>query len=173
MSRYIILVFVSSIIFHVSLASLISSFAKSPQQTGYAQRWTVIAAASGNSSLFYALVITGLIYKSTDAGYSWVPLSVLNRNWYAMHCSGDGSRVYAGVTGNFIYTSSDYGTSWNATGSPTKNWADISSPYSGGFVAAVNDGYNSIDYIYISKRLRYKLGPIWFASKMEMHLSII
>jgi hypothetical protein len=85
----------------------------------------------------------GSIYRSTNAGLSWVITGAPITNWVSVTCSADGSRIVAATAGsspsdpNPLYLSNDSGLTWALMPSPQAWWSQIvSSADSGRLVAA-------------------------------------
>jgi photosystem II stability/assembly factor-like uncharacterized protein len=97
------------------------------QLTGSGKRQWRGITCSDNGTIIFACAFNDYIYKSTNNGKTWVPvtLSLSRRNWTALSCSADAKTIIACATwnlygpsdsefgrGDYIYISRNSGTSW-------------------------------------------------------------
>ena len=103
-----------------------------------------------NEGKYQTAVVNGeYIYRSTDYGVSWNPITTYSKNWSSVSVSSSGQYQTAVVNGEYIYRSEDYGVSWNPITTYSKNWSSISVSLSGQYQTAVVNGeyiYRSTDY---------------------------
>jgi photosystem II stability/assembly factor-like uncharacterized protein len=97
---------------------------------------------------------TGLIYTSTDFGYSWssgVKYHLTDTNGLSiLSSSSDGIKLVAAVRGGYIYTSKDSGVTWTERRSSGKRyWSSIASSTDGTTLIAC-ESYGLAGYIYTS-----------------------
>jgi hypothetical protein len=84
-------------------------------------RLSALAVSSTNANLIYAGSPGGGIWRTTNGGTNWTPLSDNNSTWMSVFALAidpiNNGRVYAGFSGNNgIVISTDGGNSWTASG---------------------------------------------------------
>jgi photosystem II stability/assembly factor-like uncharacterized protein len=75
--------------------------------------WTSVASSAEGTRLV-AVAGSGDIYRSTDAGTNWEPVTAPNANWSGVASSADGCKLVAVANGGGIYT-------WQTTPTPALN----------------------------------------------------
>jgi len=105
------------------------------------RNWSAITCNSIDGFTVYATVMGGKIYKGTNSGANWAPITeyetvnmATDRNWSAITFSADGNIIYATEQGGRIYKGTSSGTNWteintNNAGEPdmstARNWSAI------------------------------------------------
>ncbi len=89
-------------------------------------RLTAVAIHPANESVIYVGSPGGGIWKSTNAGANWIPLTDNNSTWMSVYAlaidPADQNVVYAGTNGSGILKSVNAGVTWaSAGGGPTGN----------------------------------------------------
>ena len=124
--------------------------------------WTSIASSANGARIVAAAaplwdqtsrtnISPGAIYRSLDAGATWIETSAPNTNWTCVASSADGTKLVAGSASRFdyqvgawvgeggIYRSLDSGATWEKTSAPAVNWSCVAASADGSkLVAAVN-----------------------------------
>jgi hypothetical protein len=104
----------------------------------------LVAVVGGLANL--GLVNLGLIYTSTDSGFTWTARDSA-RVWISVASSADGIKLVAVEKNGHIYISTDSGQNWTARDS-VRNWISVASSADGTKLVAVDDGgliYASLD----------------------------
>jgi photosystem II stability/assembly factor-like uncharacterized protein len=78
---------------------------------------TMYLCCSGNGQYVYQATL-GPLYRSTDYGHTFMPLSTENTEWSSISCDQTGQIIFATTWGGIIYKSTDYGNSWGGTVGP-------------------------------------------------------
>jgi photosystem II stability/assembly factor-like uncharacterized protein len=76
------------------------------------------------------------IYRSPDAGTTWVPTSAPSNVWHSVASSADGTKLMAVGEGT-SYHSSDAGATWTSTSLPNGYWVGVASSADGAKLVAV------------------------------------
>jgi hypothetical protein len=102
----------------------------------------LVAAANGGPGLSgQGLLLPGLIYTSTNAGFLWQLTSAPSNAWVGVASSCDGSWLATIPLYGQVYTSTNSGATWNvASNSPTEIWGQIASSADGLTLAAAVPG---------------------------------
>jgi hypothetical protein len=82
----------------------------------------------------------GAIYRSMDAGSSWVRASAPSNVWHSVASSGDGTKLVAGGE-PAVYRSSDAGATWIPTSLPSGYWISVASSADGAKLVAVSSEF--------------------------------
>jgi hypothetical protein len=114
-----------------------------PLSTNY---WSDVAISS-TGAVAYATIDfyrSNQIYKSTDYGATWQPLTVVKNSWYSVTCDSTGQYAVAASDHGLFY-SFNYGRNWTlANGTTYGTWFGLTSDSSGQYVAVIEGGENSI-----------------------------
>eukprot|EP01031_Cornospumella_fuschlensis_P022954 gene22954-27934_t len=109
-------------------------------------------AMNATGGTLYAAPFSGPIYKSTNTGIKWLPLSSSNSsNWTSIATDSQAQLVFASSTTNLAF-SSDGGDSWTDVSTLT-DWTSVAGDYAGSLFFAVRTGANGIyTFIYANNQ---------------------
>jgi|ERR1017187_100011 hypothetical protein len=101
--------------------------------------WSAVASSGFGDKLAAAFYTTsgfpnsagGLVYVSTNAGFSWSKGGSPTKSWSSLACSADGNKIIAAAAGDKIYVTTNFGTSWAATASSTDGWSSVAANVDG------------------------------------------
>ena len=98
-----------------------------PVGTNTLTNWVEISM-SATGQFQSAVISGGLLYRSTDFGITWNPITSIGaKSWSFVSVSSTGQYQTALVNGECIYTSTNYGASWSAnTSAGEKSWISCS-----------------------------------------------
>lgn len=82
----------------------------------------------------------GLIYTSTNSGFTWTTTSAPSNHWQAVASSIDGSKLVAVPLNGLIFTSTDFGTTWISNNVPSPRWSSVACSADGGRLFAAENG---------------------------------
>lgn len=94
--------------------------------TSITPRWTRVVSSKDGIKLFAIESNYGYIYKSNNAGNTWVKqIAAGQRNWTDIACSSDGTKLVASIYNGKIWSSTNEGASWTETTSGSYQWRDL------------------------------------------------
>ena len=115
------------------------------QTSAPSDNWTSVAASADGTKLV-ALAAPlwsgsnyldgGAIYRSSDAGTTWVQASAPSNVWSCVASSADGTKLVAGGE-PAVYRSTDAGATWIPTSLPSGYWNSVASSADGAKLVAV------------------------------------
>jgi len=129
-----------------------------PVGTNTLTNWAEISI-SATGQFQTALVSGGFIYRSTDFGITWNPVtSVGTNNWSFVSISATGQYQTAVVNGGFLYNSTNYGATWSAnTNTGSKTWVSCS--------MVANAQYQlAVEGLVLTGGIATSGGQIWYSN---------
>ncbi len=111
--------------------------------------WSSVAA-SADGTILAAVDLSGSLYRSTNRGVTWAPITVSDR-LYLVAASADGTRLAAASWAGYIYTSTDSGATWTrATLAGDHTWTSLAYSADGSTIVA-SSGSTGDHFVAVSR----------------------
>jgi hypothetical protein len=120
------------------------------QTSAPSDNWTSVAASADGTNLVASaaplwngtnyLGGEAAIYRSSNAGATWIRTSAPSNVWHSVALSGDGTNLVAGGE-PAVYRSSDAGATWIPTSLPSGYWNSVASSADGTKLVAVSGDF--------------------------------
>ena len=114
--------------------------------------WHALATSADGAKLFAGVDGGGSLYRSTDFGVTWSPITgTSGHNWFSIASNIDGTKVVAVDHGGDIWTSTDSGSTWTQRSvGAVRDWECIASSSDGVKLVAVASNGSNNGFIYTS-----------------------